>query len=213
MHSPIFQWTRERWALAGLLLVSLVLTACQPGPQRQSVESSRTPSPNRMSQPTAPVLFDFHSAELDRWQVVNDGVMGGRSQGFIEITDEGHLRFTGKLVTQGGGFTSVRGQRKADLAGYTGIELRVRGGGRTFELDVSDGSTYYGRNISRRAAFPTEQKWQTVRLPFAALRTSVRGRPVEVDPLAADQVKSIGFFIVDGIDGPFELEVDWIRAY
>jgi hypothetical protein len=26
-------------------------------------------------------------------------------------------------------------------------------------------------------------------------------------------VKSIGIYIIDGQDGPFRLEVDWIRAY
>lgn len=163
--------------------------------------------------PDAPMtLFDFDGTDGARWQVVNDGVMGGRSQGFAAVAD-GTLAFTGELVTQGGGFTSVRADREADLSGYDGLELRVRGGGRTFELDVSDGTRQGWRQVSRRAAFPTTTDWQTVRVPFASLETSVFGQSVRAHPLDASAVESIGLFIVDGIDGPFRLEVDWIRAY
>ena len=53
---------------------------------------------------SAPVtLFTFDRADEAEWDVVNDGVMGGRSAGFVAV-DQGALRFTGTLVTQGGGF-------------------------------------------------------------------------------------------------------------
>lgn len=52
-------------------------------------------------------LFTFDHPAQANWTVVNDGVMGGRSAGFVDVKD-GTLRFTGTLVTQGGGFTLVR---------------------------------------------------------------------------------------------------------
>jgi hypothetical protein len=157
-------------------------------------------------------LFTFDTDAEARWSIVNDGVMGGLSQGYAEIAD-GALVFTGELVTRGGGFTSVRGVREMDLTGYDGIELRVRGGGRTFELDVDDGTRRGWRQVSRRATFPTTDEWQTVRIPFASLETSVFGRAVRADPIDPSAIESMGLFIADGIDGPFRLEVDWIRAY
>jgi hypothetical protein len=36
---------------------------------------------------------------------------------------------------------------------------------------------------------------------------------VTVDSLNLAAVRSIGIYIIDGQDGPFRLEVDWIRAY
>lgn len=103
-------------------------------------------------------LFDFDSDDRPEWRVINDGVMGGRSKGYVEVED-GTLRFTGTLVTQGGGFTSIRAARTADLEGYDGLELRVCGGGRTFEVEVDDGTQYRGRRVSRRAPFETAEEW------------------------------------------------------
>ena len=157
-------------------------------------------------------LFDFSDPRDGRWQVVNDGVMGGRSKGYVEIGD-GRLQFSGTLVTRGGGFTSIRTSRSLDLSAYQGLELRVRGNGRTFEVEVSDGQRYGWRNVSRRAPFETDAEWRTVRIPFSALRATVFGRRVDVTPVQLNRVERLGFYILDGVDGPFELEVDSVRAY
>lgn len=157
-------------------------------------------------------LFDFNGTQNGSWQVVNDGVMGGRSNGAFEIK-EGTLRFTGNLVTRGGGFTSLRAARTIDLTEYEGLELRVRGGGRTFELEVGDNTRLRGRSISRRTPFVTSAEWSIVRLPFNSLRASIFGQPVTAPPVNLANVTSFGLYILDGIDGPFRCEIDWIRAY
>ena len=157
-------------------------------------------------------LFSF-DADAAPWTVQNDGVMGGRSEGSVEVGG-GTLTFTGDVVTQGGGFTSVLADRDADLSGYDGLELRVRGGGRTFEVEVDDGTRdRRGRQVSRRAPFETTEDWRTVRVPWSAFETSVFGRPVDAAPLDPAAVQGVGLYIIDGQDGPFRLEVDWIRAY
>jgi hypothetical protein len=126
---------------------------------------------------------------------------------------DGTLRFTGTLVTDGGGFTSVRARRAFDLTGQEGIELRVRGSGRPFELEVDDGRTGYGRSISRRAAFPTTAEWTLVRVPFSALRSTIFGRAVNAPPIDLARISRVGLYMADGRDGPFRLEVDFIRSY
>ncbi|MBO6575172.1 MAG: CIA30 family protein [Rhodothermales bacterium] len=169
---------------------------------------AQSPSPEM----PATNLFDFESESEARWQVVNDGVMGGRSRGYVAVED-GALRFTGVLVTRGGGFTSIRTRASADLGGFDGIELLVRGSGRTFELEVSDGTRWRGRAVSRRASFPTSSEWQWVRVPFSSLQASVFGRPVNPSPIDPAGIRGFGLYIADGIDGAFGLEVDSIRAY
>ena len=157
-------------------------------------------------------LFTFDRADEASWEVVNDGVMGGRSAGFASIED-GTLRFTGTLVTRGGGFTSVRTSGDFDLAGFLGLALRVRGDGRRYELEVTDDVRGYGRRVSRRAPFDSSREWTEVRVPFSALRASIFGRPVNAPPLNQARVRSVGLYIIDRRDGPFGLEVDWIGAY
>jgi hypothetical protein len=155
------------------------------------------------------LLFDFDDATGSRWSIVNDGVMGGRSQGYGEIAD-GIMRFEGTLVTRGGGFTSVRTSHRTDLSGYDGLE---RGNGRRFEVEINDGRRYGWRPVSRRVPFETTEGWRTVRVSFSNLRSTVFGRPVAVPEIDLAAVRQVGFYILDGIDGPFWLEVDSVRAY
>ena len=162
--------------------------------------------------PLTMTLFDFGDADGAVWAVENDGVMGGHSQGFVDVAD-GTLTFTGRLVTQDGGFTSVRAERGVDLSDADGIELRVRGGGRTFRLDVDDGTRHRGREVNRQGPFPTTDSWETVRVAFSELEATAHGEPVEVAPLDRSAIQSIGVYIADGVDGPFRLEVDWVRTY
>ena len=186
-----------------LLFISLLMA---------TLTCSIRPAEDSLSAGVTLTLFDFDTDDEAVWQVVNDGVMGGRSQGYVAIED-GVLRFTGTLVTRGGGFTSVRANRPADLEGYDGLDLRVRGGGRTFEVEVDDGTRRWGRSVSRRAPFGTQSEWAWVRVPFRVLRTSVFGRPVSAPPIDLTNVRQVGLYILDGQDGPFRLEVDAIRAY
>jgi NADH dehydrogenase [ubiquinone] 1 alpha subcomplex assembly factor 1 len=157
-------------------------------------------------------LFAFDRADEAGWDVVNDGVMGGRSSGFVTI-ENGTLRFTGTLVTQGGGFTSVRARRTIDLAGQIGLELRVRGSGRPFEVELDDGLRMNGRRVSRRAPFSSFTEWTLVRVPFSALASTIIGRAVNAAPIDLKSICGVGLYMLDGQDGPFRLEVDYIRAY
>ena len=165
-----------------------------------------------MTRPTTVTMFSFDRADEAKWFVVNDGVMGGRSAGAVAV-NAGTLRFTGTLVTQGGGFTSVRARRDADLSGEDGLELRVRGSGRPFEVELDDGLRRYGRSVSRRAPVPVSAEWTVVRVPFSALRSSIFGQAVNAPPIDLARIRSVGLYMLDGRDGPFSVEVDYIRSY
>ena len=82
---------------------------------------------------TALILADFTTDDAHMsWYVVNDNVMGGRSQGDFSI-GEGVLRFSGSTNTDGGGFSSIRTEPvRLDLSEYAGIRLRVKGDGRRY---------------------------------------------------------------------------------
>lgn len=202
-HRPSRRAGSRRSASARVLLlpaVCLVLGASPPLPTVPMAHSA------------PPTLFEFdRDIDMD-WSVVNDGVMGGRSSGFVAI-EAGTLRFTGTLVTQGGGFTSVRARRAIDLSGMVGLEMRVRGSGRQFEVEVDDGVRTYGRSVSRRAPFPSTGEWTVIRVPFAALRSSIFGRSVDAPSIDPARVRGVGIYMADGQDGAFRLEVDYIRAY
>ena len=78
---------------------------------------------------------------------------------------------------------------------------------------MDDGTRDRGREVNRRGPVPTTDAWETVRVPFDSLEATAHGEPVRVDEVDLSALKSIGIYIADGQDGPFRLEVDWIRAY
>jgi hypothetical protein len=148
------------------------------------------------------------------WHVVNDNVMGGRSRGGFRLEDRS-LVFEGTTNTDGGGFSSIRSEdRPFDLEAYDRIRLRVRGDGRTYTFRLTTGDT---RNERRRpsywADFETHgDDWEVVDVPFRLFRPRWRGRWLEGPELNPRAIDSLGLMIYDNRDGPFRLEVDWIRA-
>ncbi|MGA1475168.1 MAG: CIA30 family protein, partial [Prochlorothrix sp.] len=123
-----------------------------------------------------------------------------------------------------------------------GIELRVRGDGRRYKFLLRSSSGW--DSLAYAAGFDTEavlardsngniltpdpstqaEAWQTVRLPFAALRPVFRARTVaDAPPFDSAQVTSLQLmlskFEYDGAlnprfqAGPFRLEVESIAVY
>ena len=187
-----------------LLPVLWLVLGASAGPQGAPIDP--------LPMPASVTLFTFDRTDEAEWDVVNDGVMGGRSAGFVAV-EQGALRFTGMLVTQGGGFTSVRARRAVDLTGQLGIEMRVRGSGRQFEVELDDGVRAYGRTVSRRAPFATSAEWTVVRVPFSALRSTIFGRAVNAPVIDVARIRGMGLYMADGQDGPFRLDVDYVRSY
>ena len=195
---------------------SLLLLACaRPAPDanlRPATETV-TAAPARATAPTpAMPLFDFADASITDWYIQNDGVMGGKSKGRHDISD-GRLVFTGTTVTRGGGFSSVLTEAVPSMEDFAGVELRVRGDGRTYQFALHDGVRDRGREVWRRADFATTDEWRTVRISFDALRATAHGEPVDVPVFAKAAPVRVGFYIADGQDGPFRLGVERVTGY
>ena len=157
--------------------------------------------------------IDFKS-NTSGWSAVNDGVMGGKSSGGSQV-DKSLLVFEGVLNTDGGGFSSVRTPvDPGDLAGATSLKLRVKSDGRAYKFTMATNKTNLFRAVSFNVDIPVTPagEWAEVTADFGAVNASVWGRKlsgVEFDPA---KVKELGIIIADGKDGPFRLEVDWIKA-
>jgi hypothetical protein len=187
-------------------------------PTTDALPATDVPTTNvpAVARSTCRRLSDFAGDDSD-WVIVNDAVMGGRSNGVVEFADS-TMRFTGTVVTQGGGFTSVRYQLDGtELAGTRRIEMRVRSDGRTYGLTFEDASQLGGRSVSHRADLATDgptdaDGWQIVTMAYGELRPSIFGQTVDAAPFDPDQAREIGIIIADGTDGDFALDVDWIDA-
>ena len=160
-------------------------------------------------------LTDFTTATTDLgWYVQNDSVMGGQSEGRFESSN-GILIFTGITNTNGGGFSSIRtAQFTLDLSNHDGIRLQVKGDGRRYSWQLQTNATWRGRRISYWADFETRaDEWNTVDIPFSNFRPQFRGGQLHGPELERAQLTSLGLYIYDKRDGPFEIYLANVSAY
>lgn len=172
-------------------------------------------SPTMKANPASEkVLFDFTSRTNAAWQIVNDDVMGGVSSSQFVITNSTAV-FSGKVsLENNGGFASVRSLPARQEWGVAdSFVIRVRGDGRRYKFTARMNQHFDGANY--QCPFPTKQgEWQELRLPLKDFVPSFRGRVLKDEPpLDAAKVASIGFLISDQQEGPFHLEIAWIKAW
>lgn len=161
------------------------------------------------------LLTDFSDASVAKqWVSVNDNVMGGISEGGFRISEDNTLVFSGNLSLENrGGFTSIRTRPKdLNLDGYDTIALRLKGDGRIYYINLMNSSR--SAASSYRAPIKTKKdNWQEVRISLKDFVYTSFGRIVaRAAPLKAKDVQSLGITLADKKEGPFRLELSWIRA-
>jgi monofunctional biosynthetic peptidoglycan transglycosylase len=150
------------------------------------------------------------------WQVVNDGVMGGLSEGKLTQSVTGTMIFSGMLsLENNGGFSTFRsGDLKLDLSGDLGLLLRVKGDGRTYQARLATDALFRGMEVSFAADFATQKgEWIEVKVPFASFKGSFRGLDLPKEKLDPTKVRRVSILLGDKKQGPFELEIDSIQTY
>lgn len=162
------------------------------------------------------LLIDCKSPGVEKWfEVINDEVMGGLSEGRLMMTTEKTALFEGELSLENrGGFASVRAYiGDLLLNSFKGLAIRVKGDGKRYRLrvrtaDASEGFAY-------QASFVTKSDtWITVHLPFSEFVPFFRGNVVPDAPaLNPGDIRQIGLMIADKQSGPFRVEIEWIKAF
>lgn len=158
--------------------------------------------------------FDFGRNEglIHNWVVINDGVMGGLSDGKISY-DEESLLFAGQLsLENNGGFASIRSPwSEYDLSEYKVLRMRVRGTGGEFGITLENSKLYYQPNW--RFLFEPTSEWQVLKIPLKEFEMTRLGRTMGVNlkPQEADDIIRIGIIKADKKTEAFRLEVDYLE--
>jgi NADH dehydrogenase [ubiquinone] 1 alpha subcomplex assembly factor 1 len=168
-----------------------------------------------MAEDTLILLFDFTEADAAKqWQTVNDGVMGGVSEGKFKVTASKTMEFFGTLsLANNGGFASVRSKaKKLDLEKGDTLVAKVKGDGREYTLNL-----YPNRSrtaFSYRATVQTKKdEWIEVKVRLDEFEATSFGRVVrEAGAVKPDEISSVGFLLGDKKAGVFKLEVESIKV-
>lgn len=162
------------------------------------------------------ILFDFNNTiDIQAWNIVNDGVMGGRSKSEIVAGAGTTAIFKGTVsLENNGGFASTRTTPRAyDLVGYQGMLLRVKGDGKRYQFRLRADDDFDGIAYSHEFA-TTVGEWLEVNIPFTEFVPVFRGRVLEdVGSIAPETIQQVGFLIANKKAETFQLEIDWIKAY
>jgi monofunctional biosynthetic peptidoglycan transglycosylase len=168
-----------------------------------------------MAEESQRTLFGFPGPDAAKeWQTVNDGVMGGVSDGRFKITDAKTMEFFGTLsLANNGGFASVRTKPKnLGIEQGDALVAKVRGDGRQYMLNL-----YLNKPLiafSYRATIQTSKdEWIEVKIPLTKFEATSFGRVVkDAGSVKAEEVNSLGFMLSDKKAGPFRLEVESVRV-
>ena len=156
------------------------------------------------------LLFDFSpSSDTSTWRIVDDGVMGGLSEGQIEMSEEGHAVYRGEIsLENNGGFSSLRYRPKAiELSGEKELVFRIKGDGKRYQFRLKSQARDAHSYVQY---YETTGEWETVRLPLSDFYPSFRGRTLDRPNYPAKSLAEFAILFGNKKAESFHLEIDWV---
>lgn len=156
------------------------------------------------------VLFDFNTnSNIRDWRIVDDVVMGGRSDGRFSLTAEGHGLFKGEVsLENNGGFSSLRYPfRGLEVNKNDKIRIRLKGDGKKYQFRVKRSQRDYQSYITY---IETTGEWQEIDIPLGELYPIYRGNRLNRPDFDHNIIQEIGFLIGNKKPQSFSLLIDEI---
>ncbi|WP_238990964.1 CIA30 family protein [Flavobacterium sp. LMO6] len=157
------------------------------------------------------IIFDFNkSSSISNWKIIDDGVMGGLSQGRFSINNDGNGVFEGAIsLENNGGFSSVRHTfNKINVNSESIVRIRLKGDGKAYQFRIKDKNESYFSYIT---TFQTSGEWQTIDIKLTDLYPSYRGRRLNLPNFNNDSFEEIVFLIGNKKNESFKLLLDKIE--
>ena len=156
------------------------------------------------------IIFQFElGSSTNGWQIVDDRVMGGRSQGNFSVNSEGFGVFEGYVTTENnGGFSSLRYNFDViKTSGFESVVLKLRGDGKSYQFRLK------GSDRERHSyiyTFKTTGSEQDIIIPLKDFYPSFRGTVLDMPNFDADKIEQIAFLIANKTNERFKLEIESI---
>jgi len=156
------------------------------------------------------ILFNFtSSSNIAYWQIVDDNVMGGRSEGHFKLNSEGYGEFFGEIsLENNGGFSSVRYNIELTVPDqYSKFKIRLKGDGKSYQFRVKNNQN---ERYSYSSEFETSGEWETIVIPFSTMVAVFRGKNLNIPNYQGNQMEEIAFLIGNKKPQNFKLIIDSI---
>ena len=155
---------------------------------------------------TFPVFEFAPDADMSDWLVVDDGVMGGRSQGSLTLNEEGIGVYTGFVsLENNGGFSSIRFRpAQQELVNCSTAVLRVKGDEKRYQFRIKSSSR---DRVSYIHYFETTGEWEDIEIPLADCTPSFRGMQLDMPNYPMETFGELGILIANKKNEDFRLEI------
>jgi hypothetical protein len=156
------------------------------------------------------MLYDFNSnSTKSDWQVVDDVVMGGRSDGGFAINEAGNGIFQGKVsLENNGGFSSLRHSLNAKVGNNTKVSITLKGDGKGYQFRIKSSNDDRHSYISE---FETTGDWEEIEILLSSMYPAFRGRKLSIPYFNSDQISELAFLIGNKKPETFRLEISKIE--
>ncbi|NXE47004.1 CIA30 protein, partial [Casuarius casuarius] len=179
------------------------------------------------------VVWVFRSQEdLNKWVISSDVEIGGKSEVYLklgrnnqaallygtlntEVPRDGETKYSGYCSMRSKPLVGSFAKKKYyDWSNFNSLYLRVRGDGRPWMVNISTDPYFSHHKDDLYNYFMFTRGgpyWEEIKIPFSKFFLSSRGR-IQDDqhPLWLDKISTLGFTLGDKVDGPFQLEIDFI---
>lgn len=159
---------------------------------------------------TSPIFNFEKNINTKQWIVVDDDVMGGRSSGSFQLSEEGFGVFEGEIsLENNGGFSSLRYSfPKISVKEFSVINLKLKGDGKEYQMrikaNLDDAHSYI-------LYFLTSGEWQEIEIPINEMYPSFRGKELDQPDFNKDYIEEIAFLIGNNKEEKFKLMLEKIE--
>ena len=160
---------------------------------------------------TSITIFDFtKEANITNWRIVDDVVMGGRSNGTFALNNNGHGKFSGKVsLENNGGFSSLRyDMETTDVSKHTKVCIKLKGDGKAYQFRVKANRN---ERYSYITTFTTSGAWETIIINLKDMYPAFRGRTLELPNFDKKNIEELAFLISNKKEERFQLLIDKIQ--
>jgi len=157
------------------------------------------------------IIFNFNkNSSISNWIVIDDVVMGGKSNGNFQLNKDGKGVFSGKIsLDNNGGFSSVRyGFNKLNIEKFKSIVLKIKGDGKNYQFRIKNKSSDYASYIT---SFSSSGEWQEIEIPLNSMYPSFRGRKLDEPNFFHKSIEEVTFLIANKKNEEFIILIDKIE--
>jgi len=180
-------------------------------------------TPSRAMAENPKMLFDFSRPEdLRVWSVRSDRMWGGKSLAVFDRSKSNPqiAVFKGRLNSwvpngmQRSGYSAIRTSKLWwNLEEYDHFSLKLKSDGTRFLFNVK-ADVIHDYELQQVAVAVPPNKWVEVVIPYSIFMQTFMGRPPQIPTwgITAKSIEDISI-LVDKRDGPFSIELEYIKAF